>query len=68
MLRIWGSLKLKLRNLLRNWGKKLAEKTKFNKKLIPAALEVDGIGKELEANRTILDASSSSGVITNGSA
>jgi hypothetical protein len=45
-----------------------AQKTKFNEKLIPAALEVDGISKELEANRTILDASSSSGVITNGSA
>jgi hypothetical protein len=30
-------------------------------------LEIDGIGKELEANRTILDASLSSGVKTNGS-
>ena len=40
---------------------------KFNEKPIPAVLEIDGIGKELEANRTILDTSSSSSVLTNGS-
>ena len=33
-----------------------SEKKQNNEKLIPAALEMDGIGKEFEANRAILDA------------